>query len=358
MHVEPATQATDTPAVTAPVETGDGGIEIELTPDQLESPLEARNAVVETEQPQVPAEAPQVPQAQQPSQIPENIAQVPPRTQAFLSDEELAALPENAKARITGLYGESKEAKRQHAASIEYAQSLQVKNQQMEQQLADYQRQLLEAQQTAVGATQEQAINDFQAALDTNDGVATREALKKLVSTPAAQLIAEPAQPAVEPAQPAAQPAAPKPTPAIVAWGQRNGWYFADNPAYNPQKKALADKVDVELRRQGHNPATVEYTELLDSTLAYIEANPAPTAGAQYQTPAQAPQNLGAVAQPTAEVHNMGQQQQPPVVAQPSRQTPPNTKKVKLTPSQRQVAADLGISDAQYAAEVLRLGQG
>lgn len=127
----------------------------------------------------------------------------------------------------------------------------------------------------------------------------------------------------------------PQPDPKAVAWRERNTWFGADE-----EMTALAFGLHEKLVKAGVDPRSDEYYRQIDTTMrkrfpeAFDDAEEAPTQTKQEEKPVRA--NKPAT-----------------VVAPVTRATAP--RQVRLTPTQVALAKKLGLSNEQYAKELMKL---
>ncbi len=134
-----------------------------------------------------------------------------------------------------------------------------------------------------------------------------------------------------------AQPAAPTPRvdPKADAWREKNTWFGADE-----EMTALALGLHEKLVRSGVDPSTDEYYRQIDNTMRkrFPEAFSDADADEDPQTRQGKPARTNKPAT---------------VVAPVTRNTAP--RQVRLTPTQVAIAKKLGLSNEQYARELLKL---
>tara|TARA_Y100000114_G_scaffold25924_1_gene21696 strand:- start:4015 stop:4896 length:882 start_codon:yes stop_codon:yes gene_type:complete len=253
--------------------------------------------------------------------------------QAKASDDELESYSESVQKRISKLTAKMREAERREKAALEYAQSVQ-------KQLDDSSKKTQSLDESFVTefenrvAYQEQSLrNGLREAIDRGDidaQVEAQTALAKLAQDnerlayvkrqreAQAQQVAE--QPQV------AQPQAPAQIdPKAQAWADKNEWFGTDEPmtltAFSIHKSLI--------ETEGFDPQSDEYYQELDTRIR-----------------SEFPHKFGA-----KQARSSG-----PVVAGANRNAQRSNKKsVKLTESQVAIARKLGITNEQYARQLLRL---
>jgi len=135
-----------------------------------------------------------------------------------------------------------------------------------------------------------------------------------------------------------AQPAAPAPRadPKADAWREKNTWFGADE-----EMTALALGLHEKLVRSGVDPSTDEYYRQIDNTMR--KRFPEAFEDAEMD---EAPQ--------TKQAQKPARTNKPATVVAPvTRGTAP--RQVRLTPTQVAIAKTLGLSNEQYAKELLKL---
>jgi len=138
------------------------------------------------------------------------------------------------------------------------------------------------------------------------------------------------------PQQAQAQPAAPAPKadPKAEAWREKNTWFGADE-----EMTALALGLHEKLVRSGVDPNTDEYYRRIDDTMR--KRFPEAFSGDEEGEPQTKQEKPARTNKPAT------------VVAPVTRNTAP--RQVRLTPTQVAIAKKLGLSNEQYARELLKL---
>jgi len=140
-----------------------------------------------------------------------------------------------------------------------------------------------------------------------------------------------------KPQQVQAQPAAPTPRadPKADAWREKNTWFGADE-----EMTALALGLHEKLVRSGVDPSTDEYYRQIDNTM-------------RKRFP-EAFEDVEAEEEPQTKQGKPARTNKPATVVAPvTRNTAP--RQVRLTPTQVAIAKKLGLSNEQYARELLKL---
>ena len=138
----------------------------------------------------------------------------------------------------------------------------------------------------------------------------------------------------VEQTQQAQAPQRPAPNidPKAEAWRQKNAWFGVDE-----EMTALALGLHEKLVRSGFDPRSDEYYARVDQTMRK-----------------RFPENFGDAEQPSEKAQTPPRAKAANVVAPVTRSTAPR-QTVRLTPAQVGVAKKLGISNEQYARELMKL---
>lgn len=262
-----------------------------------------------------------------------------PAKQASGEEDELEQYSEGVKKRISKLTAKMREAERREQAALEYAQSVQKQLNDAAQRTSSLDNSFVSEFESRI-TYQEQALrNQMREAIDRGDIDAQVEAQKNLAKLAheserlayvKQQRERAASQPAPEQAQPQqqAQPQA-KPDPKASAWAERNEWFGQDEPmtltAFSIHKQLI--------EAEGFDPTADDYYEELDRRI-------------RREFP-----------------HKFGEQPAParngrsgPAVAGANRGKGSNGQKsIKLTQSQVAIARKLGITNEQYAKQLLRM---
>jgi hypothetical protein len=251
--------------------------------------------------------------------------------------DELENYSEGVQKRISKLTAKMREAERREKAATEYAQAVQKQLQESNQRSATLDDSFVSEFENRVSFQEESLRNSLKEAIDRGDvdkQVEAQTALAKLAQdnqrlayvksqreTQAQQLAQIQSQ---QQAQPQTQ-APVQPDPKAQAWAEQNEWFGTDEPmtltAFSIHKKLVEE--------EGFDPQGDEYYQELDSRIRK-----------------DFPHKFG-----EKTVKSSG-----PAVASANRSTKPSNKKsVKLTQSQVAIARKLGISNEQYAKQLLLL---
>jgi hypothetical protein len=262
-----------------------------------------------------------------------------PAKQAGNDDNELEQYSEGVQKRISKLTAKMREAERREQAALEYAQSVQKQLNDAAQRTSSLDSSFVNEFESRI-TYQEQALrNQMREAIDRGDIDAQVEAQKNLAKLAheterlayvKQQRERAASQPAPEQEQPRqqAQPQA-APDPKASAWAERNEWFGQDEPmtltAFSIHKQLIEG--------EGFDPTADDYYDELDRRLRR-----------------EFPHKFGEQAAPARNGRSG------PAVAGANRGKSTNGQKsVKLTQSQVAIARKLGITNEQYAKQLLRM---
>ena len=268
---------------------------------------------------------------------PQEVAAEEPKEQAAeSSDDELENYSESVQKRISKLTAKMREAERREKAATEYAQAVQKQLQESTQKSTALDDSFVSEFETRVTYQEESLRNKLKEAIDRGDvdkQVEAQAALANLAQdnqrlayvkhqkeVQAKQL----EQMQQTPQQPVQQ-APTQPDPKASAWAERNTWFGQDEPmtltAFSIHKKLVEE--------EGYDPTGDEYYNELDSRMRR-----------------DFPHKFGEKTNRTSG----------PAVASANRGGKTSNKKsVKLTQSQVAIAKKLGITNEQYAKQLLAL---
>ena len=249
------------------------------------------------------------------------------------SEDELESYSESVQKRISKLTAKMREAERREKAALEYAQSVQKQLDESSKKTDALDESFVSEFETRVTYQEQSLRNSLREAIDRGDVDAQVEAqtalaklaqdnerlayVKKQRETQAQQVVEQPQ---------AAQPQAPAQVdPKAQAWAEKNEWFGTDEPmtltAFSIHKSLI--------ETEGFDPQSDEYYQELDTRIR-----------------SEFPHKFE-----VKQVRSSG-----PVVAGANRNTQRSNKKsVKLTESQVAIARKLGITNEQYARQLLRL---
>jgi len=241
---------------------------------------------------------------------------------------------------------EKERAQREREEALRFAQLREQENKQLKQRIGNNERAIVQEAEKAANNELNMAKDRLRQAYDTGDSnriMEAQEALTdaklKLQSIARVKPTLQAQEESVEQNQqvPAYQPQSePSADPKADAWRKRNTWFGADE-----EMTALALGLHEKLVKSGVDPRSDEYYRKIDETMRrrYPEAFDSAEEEEKPQTKqAQKP----ARTKPAT------------VVAPATRGTAP--RQVRLSPSQVLIAKKLGLSNEQYARELIRLG--
>tara|TARA_R100001591_G_scaffold11197_4_gene17610 strand:- start:1111 stop:2007 length:897 start_codon:yes stop_codon:yes gene_type:complete len=268
---------------------------------------------------------------------PQEVAAEEPKEQAAeSSDDELENYSESVQKRISKLTAKMREAERREKAATEYAQAVQKQLQESTQKSTALDDSFVSEFETRVTYQEESLRNKLKEAIDRGDvdkQVEVQAALanlaqdnqrlayvkhqKEVQAKQLEQIQQTPQQPV--------QQAPTQPDPKASAWAERNTWFGQDEPmtltAFSIHKKLVEE--------EGYDPTGDEYYNELDSRMRR-----------------DFPHKFGEKTNRTSG----------PAVAGANRSGKTSNKKsVKLTQSQVAIAKKLGITNEQYAKQLLAL---
>ena len=268
---------------------------------------------------------------------PQEVAAEEPKEQAAeASDDELENYSESVQKRISKLTAKMREAERREKAATEYAQAVQKQLQESTQKSTALDDSFVSEFETRVSYQEESLRNKLKEAIDRGDvdkQVEAQAALanlaqdnqrlayvkhqKEVQAKQLEQIQQTPQQPV--------QQAPTQPDPKASAWAERNAWFGQDEPmtltAFSIHKKLVEE--------EGYDPTGDEYYNELDSRMRRDFPHKFGEKTNRSSGPAVAGANRGGKTS--------------------------NKKSVKLTQSQVAIAKKLGITNEQYARQLLRL---
>lgn len=252
------------------------------------------------------------------------------------SDDELEQYSESVQKRISKLTAKMREAERREQAATEYAQAVQKQLQESTQKSTALDDSFVSEFETRVTYQEESLRNKLKEAIDRGDidqQVEAQTALAKLAQDNERlayvkrqkEYAAKQAEIAHATPQQAPQQQKPIPDPKATAWAERNTWFGQDEPmtltAFSIHKKMVEE--------EGYDPTSDDYYNELDNRIRR-----------------DFPHKFGEKTNRTSG----------PAVAGANRTSKSSNKKsVKLTQSQVAIAKKLGITNEQYAKQLLAL---
>lgn len=268
---------------------------------------------------------------------PQEVAAEEPKEQAAeSSDDELENYSESVQKRISKLTAKMREAERREKAATEYAQAVQKQLQESTQKSTALDDSFVSEFETRVTYQEESLRNKLKEAIDRGDvdkQVEVQAALANLAQDnqrlayvkQQKEVQAKQLEQMQQTPQQPVQQAPTQPDPKASAWAERNTWFGQDEPmtltAFSIHKKLVEE--------EGYDPTGDEYYNELDSRMRR-----------------DFPHKFGEKTNRTSG----------PAVAGANRSGKTSNKKsVKLTQSQVAIAKKLGITNEQYAKQLLAL---
>lgn len=256
-------------------------------------------------------------------------------------DDEIASYSEGVQKRIKQLKYEfheerraKEEAARLQEEALRYAQQVKAENENLRKTLDDGEKSLIGQAQARIQTQLEKAQAEYKSAFETGDSDALMAADEKKTALtielervknykPPQRAAQQAPQPTYQ--QPAAQP--PKPDQRAIEWGKRNEWFERD-----PEMTGYAYGLHQKLLSEGIDPRTDQYYAEIDKAVRRVFPHKFDDGNIEEEAP---------------------QRQNGPVVAAPSRGTKkPRT--VRLTSTQASLAKRLGLTNEQYAAQLMK----
>ena len=246
---------------------------------------------------------------------------------------------------------EKERALREREEAIRFAQTQMEETKRLKQRLGTGEKVFIQEVTRSAALELEAAKSKLKQANETGDPDKVIEAQEALTSAMLKVREAERFKPSlqadedeVKDAQQARapQPRASTPDPKAKAWQEKNTWFGTDE-----EMTALALGLHEKLVRSGVDPRTDEYYEKVNATMR--KRFPEYDFGdekddTQDEKPERATPSRNTTARPAT------------VVAPATRSTAP--RQVRLTPSQIAIAKKLGLSNEQYARELIKLEKG
>ena len=256
-------------------------------------------------------------------------------------DDEIASYSEGVQKRIKQLKYEfheerraKEEAARLQEEALRYAQQIKNENESLRQTLQEGEKSLISQAQARIESQLEKAKSEYKSAYETGDPDALMAADERKTALtieldrvknykPPQRVKQQSPQPTYQ--QPSPQP--PKPDQKAIDWGKRNDWFERD-----PEMTGYAYGLHQRLVSEGIDPRTDQYYAEIDKAVRKTFPHKFDDGLIEEEAP---------------------QRQNGPVVAAPSRATKkPRT--VRLTSTQASLAKRLGLTNEQYAAQVMK----
>lgn len=253
-------------------------------------------------------------------------------------DSELESYSEGVQKRIKKLkyeYHEERrrkeEAERIKEEAIKFAETQKRELDAMRAKYAQNETAFVGEAKARVDVELERARDELKNAYESGDSAALVKANEKLTELKAQKLRLDEYRPAPQPASQPAQrqvPNVPPPDQKAVDWAQKNPWFQVD-----PEMTALAYGTHEKLIKSGVAVGSEKYYAEIDATI-------------RRRFPERFDEEEIEVKAPSRQTGS--------VVAPASRSVPTSRGKVRLTSTQAALAARLGLTLEQYAAQVLK----
>ena len=255
-------------------------------------------------------------------------------------DDEVEKYSEGVQKRIKQLkfeYHEERRAKEESARlqeeALRFAQQVKAENEQLRKTLSEGEGVLVNQAKGRVSAEMDKAKSAFKTAYESGDPDALLEAQEKLNALQSEKMRYESYKPqpvqqkAPEPQYqaPAAQP--PKPDKRAMEWASKNEWFEKD-----PEMTGYAYGLHEKLVKSGVDPRTEEYYNELDTAVRRVF-----------------PDKFG-----DEIIEESAPQRQAGNVVAPAARSGKRPRKVQLTSTQVSLAKRLGLSNEQYAAQLMK----
>jgi|TARA_R100000479_G_C6387280_1_gene203536 hypothetical protein len=256
------------------------------------------------------------------------------------SDDEVEKYSEGVQKRIKQLKFEfheerraKEEAARLQEEALRYAETIKAENEKLRKNLDDGEQTLIGQAKGRIEAQLEKAKREYKAAYESGDPDALLKAQEDLTTIQNEKYRVDNYQPrsrvAEKPPEPAPQPPAqpPQVDQKALEWGKKNEWFEKD-----PEMTGYAYGLHQKLVNQGIDPRTDQYYDEIDKAVRRVFPDKFDDGKIEEEAP---------------------QRQNGPVVAAPSKTTKkPRT--VRLTSTQAALAKRLGLTNEQYAAQLMK----
>ena len=256
------------------------------------------------------------------------------------SDDEVEKYSEGVQKRIKQLKFEfheerraKEEAARLQEEALRYAETIKAENEKLRKNLDDGEQTLIGQAKGRIEAQLEKAKKEYKAAYESGDPDALLKAQEDLTTIQNEKYRVDNYQPrsrvAEKPPEPAPQPPAqpPQVDQKALEWGKKNEWFEKD-----PEMTGYAYGLHQKLVNQGIDPRTDQYYDEIDKAVRRVFPDKFDDGKIEEEAP---------------------QRQNGPVVAAPSKTTKkPRT--VRLTSTQAALAKRLGLTNQQYAAQLMK----
>ena len=257
------------------------------------------------------------------------------------SEEEIETYSAGVQKRLNKLKFEAREQERQkleatrlQEEALRYAQNVKAENEKLKKTLDDGEGTLIEQAKSRIEAQMDKAKSTFKAAYEAGDPEALLAAQEQLTAVQNEKFRVDSYRPQQRAQQPAPQPQYQQPAPKppqvdqkALEWGKNNDWFEKD-----PEMTGYAYGLHEKLVKQGIDPRSDQYYEEIDKSVRRVFPDKFDDGSTEEEAP---------------------QRQNGSVVAAPSKTTKkPRT--VRLSPSQASLAKRLGLTNQQYAAQVMK----
>jgi hypothetical protein len=261
------------------------------------------------------------------------------------NDEEIENYNENVQKRIKQLkyeFHEERRAKEEAARlqdeALRYAEQIKQENDNLKRTINDGEVVLVNQAKSRVDAQLEKAEAAYKSAYETGDPDALIEAQKAIakLSVEKDKYDSYRPKPAPKPApqpqyqQQAEQP--PKPSQMGIEWANKNSWFGPHSTGYDPEMTGYAYGVHEKLIRSGIAPDTEAYYNQIDDAMRSVFPNKFDDGSFEELAP----------------------QRQAGNVVAPAARSGKRPRKVQLTSTQVSLAKRLGLSNEQYAAQLMK----
>ncbi len=255
-------------------------------------------------------------------------------------DEEIEQYSDNVQKRIKKLkyeFHEERRAKEESARvreeAIRYAETIHKENERLRKSLAEGEHVLVKQAQGRLQAEMDKAKRTAKEAYDTGDSEAFLSAQEQLNSLQNEKFRVDnykpaPPQPTAQPNyQPQPNPEVKRPDPEAMQWADNNPWF-----GKNEEMTGYAFGVHEKVVKSGVSPNTKAYYDSIDGAM-------------RNRFPEEFDDG-------TVEVNT--QPRQTGNVVAPASRSSKKPRKVKLTPSAVKIAKRLGLTNEQYAAQIMK----
>ena len=250
------------------------------------------------------------------------------------SDEEIKSYSDNVQKRISKLKYDfheerraKEESKRLSEEALKYAENLKKDNENLRKTLADGESMLIDQAKGRVGAELEKAKKDYKEAYESGDPDKLVEAQEKMSKLHNEQFRVDEyqPQPAVEPQiQRQPNPQEPALSERDVEWQKNNNWFEKDTVM-----RGTAMGIHEQLKQKGIVPGSEQYYKEIDEGIRKIFPE-------KFEVEQEAPQRQNGNVVAPVERHGK------------------KSRTVRLTKTQVALAKRLGLSNEQYAAQIMK----